>query len=83
VDIRPAHPNVIPVVTATWPRRLNHPVIQDAKAACFGGARRADQKYGPPLVGMEDTISAIPRATMKVKKETIIQPRDEILISQR
>ncbi len=93
-----AHPNVIPVVTATWPKRLNllkdgvssgpppqiirikllsyHPVIQEAKAECFGGANSAAQKYGPPLVGIAETISAIPRATIRVKNDTQIHPID-------
>ena len=59
VEMRPAPPNEIPVVTATWPRRLNlfyesklcgimgkgnyQPVIQAAKAECLGGARIAAQ----------------------------------------
>jgi hypothetical protein len=37
----------------------------------------ADQKYGPPLVGTADTISAIPSATMNVKNETTIQPGND------
>lgn len=41
----------MPVVTATCPRRLNHPVIHDANGARFGGESIAAQKYGPPLVG--------------------------------
>jgi hypothetical protein len=36
--------HVIPVVTATCPRRLNQPVIQDAKAAFWGLAIMAAQK---------------------------------------
>jgi hypothetical protein len=36
----------------------------------------ADQKYGPPLVGIAETISAIAMATRRVKKETRIQPID-------
>ncbi|KAL8627305.1 hypothetical protein Q9189_006997 [Teloschistes chrysophthalmus] len=39
------------------------PVTQEANADTFGGARMAAQKYGPPLVGIADTISAIPKAT--------------------
>lgn len=41
----------------------HHPVTQAAKADMCFGARIADQKYGPPLVGIADTISAIPAAT--------------------
>ena len=43
--------NLIPVVTATWPRRLNQPQIHDAKGALLGVESMAAQKYGPPLVG--------------------------------
>jgi hypothetical protein len=66
----------MPVVMATWPRRLNQPVTQAAKGACFLGARMAAQKYGPPAEGMALTISAIPSPTNMVKKETTIQPTD-------
>lgn len=52
----------MPVVTATCPRRLNHPVTQDANGAERGGESIAAQKYGPPLVGCalqtsEDNLS--------------------------
>ena len=40
-----------------------HPVIQAAKAAFAFGASMADQKYGPPLVGIAETISAMLKAT--------------------
>lgn len=43
--------NLIPVVTATWPRRLNQPQIHEAKGALLGVESMAAQKYGPPLVG--------------------------------
>ncbi len=36
----------------------------------------AAQKYGPPLVGIALTISAMAIATSMVKKETTIQPID-------
>ena len=36
--------HLIPVVTATWPSRLNQPVIHDAKAACSGLQSMAAQK---------------------------------------
>ena len=39
----------------------------------FGGARIAAQKYGPPLVGNADTISAMLNATRKLKNDTTIQ----------
>jgi hypothetical protein len=67
---------VMPVVTATWPSRLNQPVTQDARGACFFGARIADQKYGPPADGIADTISAMPSPTNIVKKDTTIHPTD-------
>ena len=37
-----ANPKSIPAVTATWPRKLNHPVNQDQAGPCFG-ATFADQ----------------------------------------
>ena len=43
--------NLIPVVTATCPRRLNQPQIHEAKGAFLGVESIAAQKYGPPLVG--------------------------------
>jgi len=46
----------MPVVTATWPRRLNHPVIHAANGAPFSVESLADQKYGPPEVGLDDEI---------------------------
>jgi hypothetical protein len=66
----------MPVVTATWPSKLNQPVTHDANGAYFLGARIADQKYGPPADGIADTISAMPRPTNMVKKDTTIQPTD-------
>ena len=35
---------LIPVVTATWPRRLNQPVTHDMNAACSGLDSMAAQK---------------------------------------
>lgn len=49
--------HLIPVVTATWPRRLNQPQIHEAKGAFFGVDSIAAQKYGPPLVGWALQIS--------------------------
>ena len=43
--------NLIPAVTATWPRRLNQPQIHEMKGAFLGVESIAAQKYGPPLVG--------------------------------
>jgi hypothetical protein len=60
----------------TWPRRLNQPVSQAANGLQRGGAIIPAQKYGPPLVGMADTISAMAIATSMVKKETMIQLTD-------
>lgn len=57
-------------------KTTHQPVSQELNAECFGGASIAAQKYGPPLVGMADTISAIPSATAKVKNDTTIQPTD-------
>ena len=37
-----AQPKSMPAVTATWPRKLNHPVNQD-QAGPFFGASLADQ----------------------------------------
>ena len=48
---------LIPVVTATCPRRLNHPVIHDASGALDGFDNIAAQKYGPPDVGCALQIS--------------------------
>jgi len=48
---------LIPVVTATWPRRLNQPQIHEAKGALLGVESIAAQKYGPPLVGWALQIS--------------------------
>ena len=56
--------------------RPYQPVIQAANADPLSGARIAAQKYGPPLVGIADTISAIPKATNIVKKHTTIHPMD-------
>ena len=50
-------PYLIPVVTATCPRRLNHPVIHDASGALDGFDNIAAQKYGPPDVGCALQIS--------------------------
>ena len=49
--------NLIPAVTATWPRRLNQPQIQEMKGALLGVESIAAQKYGPPLVGWALQIS--------------------------
>ena len=38
-------------------------MIHEANGAWFNGASLAAQKYGPPDVGMAETISAMPRAT--------------------
>ena len=46
----------------------HHPVNQEKKGSFPGGASIAAQKYGPPLVGTADTISAMPSATMKAVK---------------
>jgi hypothetical protein len=54
------------VRTATWPRRLNHPVIQLAMGALDAGTIIALQKYGPPDVGCALQISAIARPTSMV-----------------
>lgn len=51
ISLTGAATHLIPVVTATCPRRLNHPVTHDAKAAFWGSDNIAAQKYGPPLVG--------------------------------
>lgn len=56
-----------------WPRRLNQPVSHAAKGDHLGGASMPAQKYGPPLVGIADTISAMAMATSIVKNDTIIQ----------
>lgn len=50
-----------------------HAVTQEASAECLDGASLAAQKYGPPLVGRADTISAIVAATTQLKNETTIQ----------
>ena len=47
--------------------------IQEAKAEYFGGARAAAQRYGPPLAGKADTISATAVAVKQLKKDTMIQ----------
>jgi hypothetical protein len=66
----------------TCPTKLNQPVIQDRKAACCLGASVAAQKYGPPLVGMAETISAMESPTKKVMKATGRFPRQvERLVS--
>lgn len=49
-------------------------IYQDQKGAWVFGAKIADQKYGPPLVGTADTISAIDKPIKVVMKVTIIQP---------
>ena len=49
--------NLIPVVTATWPRRLNQPQIHEVNGALLGVESTAAQKYGPPLVGWALQIS--------------------------
>lgn len=64
---RCAVPHLIPVVTATCPRRLNHPHTHDAKGAFSGFDIIAAQKYGPPLVGCALQTSAIARPTSIVK----------------
>ena len=56
--------------------RLNTPVTQEKKAEYCGGAMIAAQKYGPPLVGIADVISAMPSPTNIVKKFTTIHPID-------
>lgn len=56
---------LMPVVTATCPRRLNQPVTQLAMAACFFGVSMAAQKYGPPLVGCALQISVQSRVGLK------------------
>lgn len=53
--------NLIPVVTATCPRRLNQPVTHDANGAFRGFEIIAAQKYGPPLVGCALQISELAR----------------------
>lgn len=60
-------------IELAWPRRLNHPVSHAANGDQRGGASIPAQKYGPPLVGIADTISAMAMATSIVKKETMIQ----------
>ena len=74
VLMRPAQPKEIPVVTANWPTKLNQPVNQEKNGAYLGGASIAAQKYGPPAVGIAETISAIAMATNIVKNETHIHP---------
>lgn len=54
----------------TCPTKLNHPVAQEKNGAYFAGASMAAQKYGPPEVGMAETISAIDSPTKNVKNET-------------
>src|SRR3569833_903910 len=76
VATRPAMPKEIPVVTATWPNKLNQPVSLAKKADQRGGASNAAQKYKPPLVGMADTISAMAVATSMVQNDTKIHPTD-------
>jgi hypothetical protein len=49
-------------------------VNQEKKGAYLGGASIAAQKYGPPAVGMAETISAMLMATNIVKKDTMIHP---------
>lgn len=39
------------------------PVTQEANADVCLGASIAAQKYGPPLVGIAETISAMPKPT--------------------
>ena len=56
--------------------RLNIPVTHAKKAEYCGGDNIAAQKYGPPLVGIAEVISAIPRPTNIVKKQTTIHPID-------
>ena len=58
---------LIPVVTATCPRRLNQPVTQEANAACWGSESMAAQKYGPPLVGCALHTSPMANPTIHVK----------------
>jgi hypothetical protein len=53
--------------------RTYHAVIQDANAECLDGASIAAQKYGPPLIGMAETTSAMLSATQKLKTDTTIQ----------
>lgn len=50
--------------------KLNQPVTQERKAEYSFGASIAAQKYGPPLVGCADTISAILRPTNMVMNDT-------------
>ena len=69
----------MPVVTANWPTKLNHPVTQLKKAAVLGvGASMAAQKYGPPEVGCALVISAMLSPTNIVKKLTTSQPLDMV-----
>ena len=62
--------DLIAVVAATCPTRLNHPVIQDAKGACWGLEIMAAQKYGPPLVGYALQISGTGRHKHNTFKDT-------------
>jgi hypothetical protein len=64
---------VLGSVELAWPRRLNHPVSHAANGDHRGGASIPAQKYGPPLVGIAETISAMAMATSIVKNETTIQ----------
>ena len=47
----------------------NQPVTHEKNGSFPGGAKVAAQKYGPPLVGIADTISAILRATKKANND--------------
>jgi hypothetical protein len=59
------------------PTKLNQPVTQEKNAdSLWFGASIAAQKYGPPLVGCADVISAIPKPTKVVKKLTMSHPTD-------
>lgn len=76
ISPNPAHPKVIPVVAAICPSRLNHPVTQLINGTYFFGAKTAAQKYGPPALGIAETISAIANPTNTVKKLTTTHPTD-------
>ena len=42
-DTENAAPKLMPAVTATWPKRLNHPVNHDQMGPLFPGANFAAQ----------------------------------------
>lgn len=65
--------NLIPAVTATWPRRLNQPQIHEMKGAFLGVESIAAQKYGPPLVGWALQISE--RSWQRFGNRAAIEPQ--------